>query len=243
MLCEAKYKVCGIFAQKVTVMWLFVSVSVLFFARSYSSYFVSDDYEFLGRINLKTAARYFTRSWGYGNEYRPLAAYSYALDGAWSGLSPIGYHFTNTILHTSTALLVGATAVECGFPYFVSWLAGTLFLLNPVTHQSVLWIAGRPVVLSTFFVAIGIWAFVKATKLPCRSAHLLSLSYLALIAALLTYEGATVFPMLALLLEVACLRTRSRQSIQSIAAFFIIVLAYATAWGMFFSIQDHSLSG
>jgi hypothetical protein len=219
---------------RLTLVCLLFLVSLLFFARSYRSYFVSDDYEFLGRISFRTAGQYFNRSWGYGNEYRPLVAYSYALDAAISGASPIGYHFTNTLLHTGTSLLIAATAVECGLPFPPAALASILFLLNPVAHESVLWIAGRPVVLSMFFVSVGLWAFVKAAKVPSRSAHLWVISHLAFGAALLTYEGSVVFPLLAFLLSIAYVRTRSRLVLQNLTAYFIILLTYTAAWNVFF---------
>jgi hypothetical protein len=220
--------------RRLTFVCLLFLVSVLFFARSYTSYFVSDDYEFLGRISFGTAGQYFTRSWGYGNEYRPLVAYSYAVDAAISGASPIGYHVTNTILHTLTSLLIAATAVECGLPFPYAALASVLFLLNPVAHESVLWIAGRPVVLSTFFVGVGLWAFVKAAKVPSRSAHLWVISHFAFAAALLTYEGSVVFPLLTFLLWITCVRTRSRLVLQNLSANFITLLAYTAAWNVFF---------
>src|SRR5512146_670464 len=85
----------------------FFIFSFLFFLPSYGNYFVSDDYEFVGRINISEAGRYFTRSWGYGNEYRPVAVYSYALNEAAGAAGPAGYHIANTALHTLAALLVG----------------------------------------------------------------------------------------------------------------------------------------
>jgi hypothetical protein len=78
---------------------------VLFFARSFSNYFVADDFQFLGRVNFSNARAYFAKSWGYGNEYRPLLPYSYALDAHISGENPFGYHLTNTLLHTANGVL------------------------------------------------------------------------------------------------------------------------------------------
>jgi hypothetical protein len=57
---------------------LFITLAFLFFAGSFSSYFVSDDYLFLGQIHFDNASQYFTKSMGCCNEYRPLTAYSYA---------------------------------------------------------------------------------------------------------------------------------------------------------------------
>jgi len=117
---------------------LFLAGAFLFFARSYTNYFVCDDYEFLGRVDLRQVRQYFTKSWGYGNEYRPLLVYSYAIDQALSGNNPIGYHLTNTALHTADALLVGLLARQCQVSPAGAFLASIIFLLNPVGHESVI---------------------------------------------------------------------------------------------------------
>jgi hypothetical protein len=96
------------------------------------------------------------------------------------------------------------------------------------------WGTGRPVVLSTFFVAVGFWAFVKAGKVPSHSAHSWVISRFAFAAALLTYEGSVVFPLLAFLLWISFVRTRSRLVLQNLTAYFITLLAYGAAWNVFF---------
>src|SRR5262245_1350068 len=79
------------------------AIAVLFFARSFSNYFVCDDFQFLDRINFSNASEYLTKSWGYGNEYRPFLPYTYAWDAYISGANPFAYHFTNTVLHTANS--------------------------------------------------------------------------------------------------------------------------------------------
>lgn len=76
-----------------------VAFAFLFFAGSYSNYFVSDDYLFLNRIHLNNASQYFSKSMGCCNEYRPLTAYSYALNEKFSGVDPAGYHVVAIALH------------------------------------------------------------------------------------------------------------------------------------------------
>jgi hypothetical protein len=217
-----------------TALWFLASI--LFFARSYSNYFVSDDYQFLGRINFQTAQPYLTHSWGYGHEYRPLAPYSYALDAVISRRSPVGYHLTNTLLHAGTALLLVLTLLNCGWPLLNAAAAGVIFLINPVTHESVLWISGRTVVLSTFFVALGLWSLVKAGKAQSPPAALWALSYGAFVAALLAYEGAVIFPLLAVLLWFSCLDRRST-IIPHLVGYSLIALAYIASWVGFFGLH------
>ena len=128
------------------------AATLLFFSRSFSSYFVCDDFQFLDRINFNNAGEYLTKSWGYNNEYRPFLPYTYALDAYIGGSSPYGYHITNTLLHVGSALFVAALAGLAGLRRSTAMLASVIFILNPAAHESVLWISGRPVVLSTFLV-------------------------------------------------------------------------------------------
>src|SRR6266568_101906 len=65
--------------------------SLVFFARSFSSYFVCDDFQFLGRVNFSNAGAYLTKTWGYGNEYRPFLPYTYALDRVVRRNSSLGW--------------------------------------------------------------------------------------------------------------------------------------------------------
>src|SRR5262245_44550260 len=138
--------------------------ALLFFARSFSSYFVCDDYQFLDRINFSNAAEYLTKSWGYGNEYRPFLPYTYAWDAYFSGANPVGYHLTNTLLHTASSVIIAGLAVLLGLSRRTAALAGLIYLLNPVSHEAVLWIAGRPVVLSTFLVLACCYLFLTTLQ-------------------------------------------------------------------------------
>ena len=66
----------------------------------------------------------------------------------WGG-DLLGYHLTNLLLHTISALLVVAIARRLSLPG--AWLAGFLFALHPVCVNSVAWIAEQKNTLSTVF--------------------------------------------------------------------------------------------
>jgi hypothetical protein len=213
---------------------LFLGAVIVIFSRSFGNYFVCDDFEFLGRIDLHNAAKYFGQSWGYGNEYRPLLVYTYAVDGAISGRNPFEYHLVNTALHGINALLAALIFRYLGLQATAVLLTACIFVLNPVTHESVLWIAGRPVILSTAFVLFSIWASLRAVT--SNSAVLWWIAaYLSFIASLLTYEGAVVLP--ALLLVAHCARIpREGVAHWRMHAFglFLLVISYLVAWNLFF---------
>jgi hypothetical protein len=212
---------------------LFLAASFLFFARSYTNYFVCDDYEFLGRVDLSRARTYFTKSWGYGSEYRPLLVYSYAIDQSLNGDNPIGYHLTNTALHTADALLVGLLARLCHISAAGAFLASIIFLLNPVGHESVIWIAGRPVILSALFVLTSTCSFLKATQSTNPNAWWAAM-YASFIASLLIYESSVVLPLLVWLLF-QLLPNRHRHAATVHLGILLFVLGvYVGGWNWLF---------
>jgi hypothetical protein len=212
---------------------LFLCAVILFFSHSFANYFVCDDFEFLGRIDLHNAAEYFGQSWGYGNEYRPLLVYTYAVDGAISGRNPFEYHLVNTVLHGINALLVALIFRYLGLQATALLLTACIFVLNPITHESVLWIAGRPVILSAAFVLFSIWASLRAVT--SNSAVLWWLAaYLSFIASLLTYEGAVVMPVLLLVAHCARIPERVAPWRMHVLGLFLLVISYLIAWNLFF---------
>jgi hypothetical protein len=210
--------------------------SVLFFARSLSNYFVCDDFQFLGRVNLFNAGMYFTKSWGYGNEYRPLVPYSYALDAYISGENPFGYHLTNTLLHTANGVLTSALALEIGISPWAASLAGLIYILNPVSHEAVLWISGRPVVLSTFLILSCIWLFLRAAQTGQTKPWLWAVPYGLFLLALGTYELAIVTP---LLIAFMCYLKQgmNRDFRGHLIVLLLIALIYALFWNWFFDFR------
>lgn len=105
--------------QKIVLLLLPI-VGLTFYGRSWGSYFVCDDYEFLGRINFHTAAAYWGKSWAYGDEYRPLRPYSHAVDAALSGENPVGYHITNTLTHLGSAYLLIMIGIALELPFWTA---------------------------------------------------------------------------------------------------------------------------
>ena len=215
---------------------LLTTGALLFFARSFTSYFVCDDFQFLDRISFSTAAEYLTKSWGYGNEYRPFLPYTYALDASISGASPVGYHVTNTLLHTANSLLIAGLAVLLGISRGTAALAGVVYLLNPVGHEAVLWISGRPVTLAAFFILACCYLFLLACRRDQPSSWLWAGVYVLFVLGLGTYELAIVTPLLAGFL--AFLTKQSRRSYQKHLIILLVIAGiYGVFWNWFFDFR------
>ena len=215
---------------------LFGAFALFFFSPSFTNYFVADDFYFLGRISFRTAGSYLTESWGYGNEYRPALAYSYALDSAVSGKNPVGYHVTNTVLHTVNALLIGMTVVLVGAPLTVALLASFIFLINPVAHESVIWISGRPALLGSFFVLSTCHFLLRASLKQNKAFWLWAAGYLSFVTGLVTYEAVVVTPLLVVLVLKIAGRTDAKNR-RHFVILCIVSAVYILLWNWFFDFR------
>ena len=96
---------------------------------------------------------------------RPLINLSYWLNYQLGGVSPLGYHLTNIVLHTIAALLVflivrkilELAALPVRRAMIVAGFCAAIFLLHPVQTESVAYISGRSESLSVA-LAFGAWA-------------------------------------------------------------------------------------
>ncbi|MFO0581385.1 MAG: tetratricopeptide repeat protein [Anaeromyxobacter sp.] len=140
-----------------------------------------------------------TGAWAGAGEanplYRPLTTFSYALDFALGGLSPLGYHVTNVLLHVAASLLVLALARRLGFGPIASAAGAILFAVHPVHVEAVANVAGRKDVLATGFSILTVLAHARAAR-AARPWPDVVWPPLVLLAALLAKEsGAAAIPL------------------------------------------------
>jgi tetratricopeptide (TPR) repeat protein len=118
----------------------------------------------------------------YGGHYQPLTWLSYAVDHAVWGMRPVGYHLTNTLLHTLCAVLFYVVAIRVltrvtdrpgperepllrSGEAVVKWAAGfaaLLFAVHPLRVESVVWVTERRDVLSGVFFLASLLAYMRA---------------------------------------------------------------------------------
>jgi len=98
------------------------------------------------------------------NYWHPLTWLSHMLDVELYGLDPGRHHLTNVLCHTVNTLLLFIA---------LNWMTGTiwrsavvaaLFGLHPLNVESVVWIAERKSVLSTFFWMLTLLAYLYYTR-------------------------------------------------------------------------------
>ncbi len=113
--------------------------------------------------------------------YQPLSWLSYAVDHAIWGMQPRGFHLTNLLLHTATAvafyflsmrlLKLGITgAVAPNTIRFAAAVSALLFSIHPLRVESVAWATERRDVLSGLFYMTTAIAYLRyvAAQAPAR---------------------------------------------------------------------------
>ncbi|MCL4873075.1 tetratricopeptide repeat protein [bacterium] len=138
----------------------------------------------------------------------PLTFLSFALDYAVWGLDPLGYHLTNTILHSANVFLVAFLAARlagrrgglgAGGIFLMALSAGLLFGLHPLRAESVAWVSERKDVLNAFFFLLGLHAYLGYAENKKASSYVLTLVLFVL--SLLSKPMTVTMPLVLLILD------------------------------------------
>jgi tetratricopeptide (TPR) repeat protein len=180
--------------------WLVAAVAAVPFAAAVAAPFVFDDEtEVVGSVS--PLATFWTRLPHLG---RPLLKITYAL-GAWLfGASPAGFRAVNVVLHAASAVLVFVLARRVlgrgARGERAAAAAAGLWALHPLAADTVTYVSGRSMGLSTVLV-LGALALVAGVEVPSR-VRWGSAALLAFLAPL-AKETALVLPFLLLWWEAA----------------------------------------
>jgi hypothetical protein len=187
---------------------IFVLAGCLVFLEVLDAFFLSDDFNLLAAVARDGPWGLWS---GAGAGFlRPLVSLSLYLDHRWYGLSPVGYHLVNLVLHAFNAcfvvvlsrLLTDEAAPRRATPSAsgsIAFVAGALFLLHPSHSEAVSWISGRTDLLATFFFLGALCGYVAHRRR--RRPGLLAASIVGFAAALLCKESVVILPLLLVLYE------------------------------------------
>ncbi len=119
-------------------------------------------------------------------QYYPLVHSSFWLEyHAW-GLSPLGYHAVNILLHAANVLLLWKLLTRLRLPW--AWFAAAVFAVHPVHVESVAWITERKNVLSTCLYLMAGLAWLRFWPVDAERPILSSRKWY--LVALLAFFGA-----------------------------------------------------
>lgn len=156
--------------------------------------------------------------------YVPLSWMTLGLDYEVWGMNPAGYHLSNLLLHTATAIVVyflvrrlldeqtligvgleSSTSQSRPAPFLAAAFAALFFAVHPLRVESVAWVTERRDVLSGFFYFASLLAYLRSRDEGHHAAWYAGALALFL-AALLSKATAMSLPGLILLLEIYPLR-------------------------------------
>lgn len=200
------------------VLVVIALATTLAYAGSFSGGWISDDgpliventsLHALTVENLTTIAT----SRSDGVNYIPLNFLSLAIDRAFFGLWPPGFHLVNLALHIATAFAIYFFLLRIPEPGGLAAAAALLWAVHPVQVESVAWISERKNLLSTLFFVLAFDAYLRFSATPRIRTYLLTMLLFA--AALLSKVNTIVLPAMALVYEIAI---RRRLRLRDLAA-------------------------
>jgi len=184
--------------QEILIPIALFGLAFLCYASIIPTYFLSDDFAFIGKIIRQ--GMFYTWGESSGGFLRPGTLLSYVADYWIWGLNPAGYHLTNILFHGLAAYAVFHICrhflrkAQSSGPVLFSFLAACLFIALPCHSESVSWISGRTDVIA---VALGLAATgCFLAVLEKRSLPHAILAVVLLVSALLTKESVIVLPLL-----------------------------------------------
>lgn len=129
--------------------------------------------------------------------YRPLVYLSFALNARLSGVSPLGYHFFNILIHLINGCLVLRLFQTLKYPRGLALIGALIFTVHPALTQAVVWIPGRTDSLLCLFVLLSFICFERFLETKKKS--YLVTHILFFVCSLLTKETAVVLPVICFL--------------------------------------------
>ncbi len=181
---------------------LFAIVCAFYYPVTHNGFVRYDDDKYItDKAPVKAGLTWATVEWAFTTydeaNWHPLTWLSHALDCEVFGLSPIGPHCVNVLLHAANAVLLFLLLQYATGFRWRSLMVAALFALHPINAESVAWAAERKNVLSMLFFLLAFQAYVWYTRQPglWRYAAVAALYLLALMAK----PQVITFPFLLLL--------------------------------------------
>jgi len=191
---------------------LVAGATFLVYVNTWGNAFVWDDQPLIvDNPAIKSWARLSTL-WGSdlfprdlsSHYYRPLQALTYLVDYQLWGLSPLGYHLTNTLLHAGVALLLYGLVSRVVRSPRAALLAALLFAVHPIHTEAVTYLSGRSDPLSALCLLASLACFLQGDRARVTPWRGLSLAAFAL--ALLAREAALALVLLVVLVDLGVSR-------------------------------------
>lgn len=171
-----------------------LAVCVVVFANSLGGDFVYDDTRQIVRNTLIQDNSLIWKAltsdvWAFkgdgtqaaSNYWRPTFTLWNIINFRLFGMSPLGWHVTNLILHSGVCLMAYALLRRWAFSAIVAFTITLIFAVHPVHVESVAWIAGSPDLLFSMALLGSLW-FATSYRTSRSNNHLILTALLYVIA-------------------------------------------------------------
>jgi tetratricopeptide (TPR) repeat protein len=153
--------------EKWLVCLLLGAVVLAVYARALQCTFVSlDDPDYVtSNADVQHGLNWHSIKWslttGHAANWHPLTWISHTIDCQLYGLKPAGHHLTNLLLHLANSVLLFLLLNRLTGALWPSAWVAAVFALHPLRVESVVWVAERKDVLSTFFWMLTVGAYAR----------------------------------------------------------------------------------
>jgi Flp pilus assembly protein TadD len=150
----------------VVCLLLGLAVMVVFWPALHFGFVHYDDQEYVTEnkevqhgLNLQSIKWALTTA--HASNWHPLTWVSHIIDCQLYGLRPAGHHLTSLLLHLANSILLFLLLERLTGALGPSAFVAAMFALHPLRVESVVWIAERKDVLSTFFWMLTVGAYAR----------------------------------------------------------------------------------
>lgn len=160
---------------------------------------------------------------------RPVVFLTYAFNYYWGQLNPFGYHLFDVITHGLTVTLIFLLVLIITQRLFneenelLAIITALYFALHPLLFGTVIYTYGRSDTLSTLFIFLALYYFIKDFKPSSLSLFITSSFYFL---GLYTKQSVIVFPLLLILFDYTIHSSFDPQFIKQRYKFYIPI------WGI-----------
>ena len=155
--------------------------------------------------------------------YIPLTFVSYQIDYLIGGLDPFIYHLSNIILHAANSVLVVWLLQLVVQRRSIAIFGGLLFALHPIQTETVVWIASRKDLLSTFFLLGTFISYIYAGR-GIKYAY--SISIALFLCALLSKVNVLILPLVLFLYDLYFADESIKKSAQNKLPYIALAIVF-----------------
>ena len=137
----------------------------------------------------------------YFNNFLPLHLLSYSLDYSIWGLKPFGYHLGQVLLHALNAFLGFLVVRRLLGNFLIAVLAALFFAVHSSHVEAIAWISSRKEVLSTTFLLVSVYFYLRARASSALRPWPYALSIAAFALGLLSKLGVVTAPLFFVLVD------------------------------------------